>query len=93
MMDGTLGDLPGFVVADRRRRHSSVRVRIGDGGRASFPVQDLLASSLTADMLLQVNVTLSVERACAGRADLTPRRVVRVDGLDVAADRPTTWAA
>lgn len=47
---------------------------------------DTLAIPTTADMLLQMNVTLSVERARTGRADITPRRMVRMATLDGARD-------
>ncbi len=47
---------------------------------------DTLAIPTTADMLLQMNVTLSVERARTGRPDLTPRRMVRMATLDGAQD-------
>lgn len=47
---------------------------------------DTLAIPTTADMLLQMNVTLSVERARTGRPDITPRRMVRMATLDGARD-------
>lgn len=47
---------------------------------------DTLAIPTTADMLLQMNVTLSVERARTSRPDLTPRRVLRMATLDGARD-------
>jgi len=47
---------------------------------------DTLAIPTTADMLLQMNVCLSVERARTGRPDITPRRMVRMATLDGARD-------
>ncbi|MBX3031702.1 MAG: amidohydrolase family protein [Chloroflexi bacterium] len=62
---------------------------LGDLLAAGIPVSlsiDTLAIPTTADMLLQMNVTLSVERARSARQDLTPRRMVRMATLDGARD-------
>lgn len=47
---------------------------------------DTVAIPTTADMLLQMNVTLSVERARTGGPSVTPRQVIRMATLDGARD-------
>ncbi len=62
---------------------------LGELLAAGIPISlsiDTLAIPTRADMLLQMNVTLSVERGRSGRSDVTPRRMVRMATLDGARD-------